>query len=232
MSLQNHLQSIFSLFPFPPATHNFIPPGHPERAECLRGEPWPQWGWLDQPQRQRKPGAHVVRDTLLDKLGVLGSTESCTPLQHSKPTVQENWTEQSRTQPCRAPSQSPGAILPLGSWDPCPTVLPFAKVESHGKLPSKSWLNFPEMGKAAGLSCLQCSIQLGLYLLSAFEMYHPLQDCWLLCKCGWLWLLPVHFGFSSRGLQFSTCWILPLLRRTPVFPHFPCSYCCASPWCS
>lgn len=28
MSLQSHPQTIFSLFPFPPATHNFIPSGH------------------------------------------------------------------------------------------------------------------------------------------------------------------------------------------------------------
>lgn len=53
-------------------------------------------------------------------------------------------------------------------------------------------------------------------MLSAFEMCHPLQACWLLCICGWWWLLPGHFGFSSRGFQSSSCWILSLARENSV----------------
>lgn len=64
-------------------------------------------------------------------------------------------------------------------------------------------------------------MQLRLYLLSAFEMCHPLQGCWLLCVCEWWWLLPGHFGFRSRVCQFSICWILPFAQENSCISSFP-----------
>ena len=167
--------------------------------------PWtpPPWGWIDQPQHQTK--AHqeqAFKETYRCwKFRVSGSTEYCTTLQWSKTTAH------SENQPWRPPSQLSWIILESREvWDlhQCvATCLQIYKIESNGKMPSKSKPDFPQMGKIVGLSCLQCLTQLRLYLLCVFLTCSPPRGCRSLYMCMCWWLFARAFWCRQQRLSIQ-----------------------------